>query len=74
MLEECALYFRKNKAYTRMFTEMKKKYIKYGKLTGKIFLENLSEAECSALGAILGKSLLPGNFAFSVSRLQSGIG
>lgn len=49
MLEECALYFRRNKAYTRMFTEMKKKYIKYGRLTGQILLKNLSEAECSAL-------------------------
>lgn len=73
MLEECALYFRRNKAYTRMFTEMKKKYIKYGRLTGQILLKNLSEAECSALGAVLGTSLMPGDFAFSVSRLQAAL-
>ena len=70
MLEECTLYFKKNIAYTRMFTEMKKKYIKYGELSGKIFLENLSEAECRALGAVFGRSLLPGDFTFSVSQLQ----
>ncbi|WP_288174475.1 TIGR02679 domain-containing protein [Sporofaciens musculi] len=73
ILEECALYFRKNKAYTRMFIEMKKKYIKYGKLSGKIFLENLSEAECSALSAVFGRSLLPGDFSISVSQLQAAL-
>lgn len=72
-LEECALYFRKNKAYTRMFVEMKKKYIKYGKLSGKIFLENLSEAESGALGAVFGRSLLPGDFAFYVPQLQTAL-
>ncbi len=73
ILEECVLYFRKDKAYTRMFAEMKKKYIKYGKLTGKIFLNRLSEAECVALGKILGRSLLPGDFVFSVSELQAAL-
>ena len=72
-LEECALYFRRNIAYTRMFIEMKKKYIKYGKLSGKIFLENLSEAECGALGAVFGKSLLPGDFTFTVSQMQAAL-
>ncbi len=69
-LEECACYFRKNEAYSRMFSEMKKKYTKYGKLSGKISLRNLSEAECEALGAVFGKSLLPGDFIFSISELQ----
>lgn len=73
ILEECALYFRKNKAFTRMFTEMKKKYIRYGRLSGKIFLENLSEAESSALGAVFGRSLLPGDFAFYVTQLQTAL-
>lgn len=72
-LEECALYFKKNKAYTRMFMEMKKKFIKYGKLSGEIFLENLSEAESSALGAVFGRSLLPGDFAFYISQLQTAL-
>lgn len=72
-LEECALYFKKNKAYTRMFMEMKKKFIKYGKLSGKIFLENLSEAESSALGAVFGRSLLSGDFAFYISQLQTAL-
>jgi uncharacterized protein (TIGR02679 family) len=70
ILEECALYFRKDKAYTCMFAELKKKYIKYGRLSGKIFLANLSEAECVALGKVFGRSLLPGDFVFSVSELQ----
>lgn len=73
IFEECALYLRKNKAYTRMFTEMKKKYIKYGKLSGKIFLNNLSEAECIALGKVFGRSLLPGDFGFFVSELQAAL-
>lgn len=73
ILEECAYYFRKNKAYIRMFIEMKKKYIKYGKLSGKICLGNLSETECKALGAVFGKSLLPGDFTFSISELQAAL-
>ncbi len=73
ILEECALYFRKDKAYTRMFTEMKKKYIKYGKLTGKIFLNHLSEAECIAMGNIFGRTLLSGDFVFFVSELQAAL-
>lgn len=73
MLEECASYFRKNEAYARMFLELKKKYRKYGKLSGKICLENLSEAECRALGAVFGKSLLPGDFVFSISELQTAL-
>ena len=73
MLEECTLYFRKNKAYSRMFMEMKKKYIKYGKLSGKIFLGDLTEAECRGLGAVFGKSLLPGDFTFSISQLQAAL-
>ena len=56
-----------------MFTEMKKKYIKYGKLSGKIFLNNLSEAECIALGKVFGRSLLPGDFGFFVSELQAAL-
>lgn len=73
ILEQCACYFRKNKAYVRMFLEMKKKYMKYGKLSGKICLENLSETECKALGAVFGKSLLPGDFTFSISQLQAAL-
>lgn len=73
ILEECALYFRKDKAYTRMFKEMKKKYIKYGKLSGKISLNHLSEAECIALGKVFGRSLLPGDFVFFVSELQAAL-
>ncbi len=72
-LEECALYFRNNKAYIRMFMEMKKKYIKYGKLSGKISLHNLSEAECVALGKVFGRSMLPGDFVFSISQLQAAL-
>ena len=72
-LEECALYFRNHKAYIRMFMEMKKKYIKYGKLSGKIFLNHLSEAECIALGKIFGRSLLPGDFEFSIAQLQAAL-
>lgn len=72
-LEECACYFRQNEAYSRMFVEMKKKYMKYGKLSGKISLGNLAEAECRALGAVFGKSLLPGDFIFSISELQSAL-
>lgn len=72
-LEECALYFRNKKAYIRMFMEMKKKYIKYGKLSGKIFLHHLSEEECTALGSVFGRSLPPGDFVFSIAQLQAAL-
>lgn len=48
----------------------KKKYIKYGKLSGKIFLNHLSEAECIALGKVFGRSLLPGDFVFSIASYR----
>ncbi len=51
----------------------KKKYIKYGKLSGKIFLNHLSEAECIALGKVFGRSLLPGDFVFSIAQLQAAL-
>ena len=72
-LEECALYFRKNEGYIRMFLELREKYRKYGKLSGKICLKNLSETECRALGAVFGKGLLPGDFVFSVSELRAAL-
>lgn len=72
-LEECASFFRKNKAYARMFAEMKKKFKKYGKITGKIHISKLSEAECAALGAVFGKILPPENFQFPVSELQKAL-
>lgn len=37
------------------------------------FLNRLSEAECVALSKILGRSLLPGDFVFSVSELQAAL-
>ena len=73
VVEECASFFRKNQAYSRMFVEMKKKYKKYGKIAGKIHLAKLSEMECEALGAVFGKSLLPEDFQFSVSELQRAL-
>ena len=73
ILEECAFYFRKNDGYMRMFLELREKYRKYGKLSGKICLKNLSEIECRALGAVFGKSLLPGDFVFSISELRAAL-
>ncbi len=72
-LEECASFFRKNKVYSRMFLELKKKYEKYGRLTGKIYMEQLSQEESRALGGIFGKSLLPHNFHFTISEMQAAL-
>ena len=71
ILEECAFYFRKNDGYMRMFLELREKYRKYGKLSGKICLKNLSEIECRALGAVFGKSLLPGDAGQRVAECDS---
>lgn len=73
ILEECASFFKKNRGYSRMFMELKKKYKRYGKLTGKIYLEQLSEEECAALGGMFGKSLLPLPFHFSISEMQTAL-
>ena len=72
-LEECASFFRKNKAYAHMFAEMRRKYRKYGKLTGKICLGRLTEKEREALGAVFGKSILADDFQFSVKELQEAL-
>lgn len=42
----------KEKDFKRLFTEMKKKYKKYGRVTGKIKLENLNESEVIAFEEI----------------------
>ena len=54
LLEECVLYFKSNKAYKRILTEVKEKYISIGTLGGTIKLENITEDEKKALTDLLG--------------------
>ena len=53
---ECANYLKNNPAYTRLMKELWKKWESYGKVTGKITLQNTSEQERRAIGGIVGKT------------------
>lgn len=73
LLEECTSYFKKNKAYERLFLEIKKKYKKYGKATGKIKLLDLSAKEEEALRSILGRQVEKAEFIMTVSEFQRAL-
>ncbi len=71
--KECASFFKRNPLYDPMFIEMKKKYEKYGKLTGKVRLKKVTEEEAQALSGILGKHVPLGDFQFSIVELQKAL-
>ena len=54
LLEECVLYFKSNKAYKRILSKVKEKYVSIGTFGGTIKLENITEDEKKALTDLLG--------------------
>lgn len=55
LLEECTAYFKNNKAYKRILTKIKEKYINLGTFGGTIKLDNMTEDEKKALVDLLGQ-------------------
>jgi len=54
-ITECVQYFKSNKAYKRILTEIKDKYVSIGTFGGTIKLKNITKDEKSALIDLLGQ-------------------
>ncbi|MGB4438349.1 MAG: TIGR02679 domain-containing protein [Sedimentibacter sp.] len=57
LLAECVSYFKSNKAYKRIFSKVKEKYISIGTFGGTIKLDNITDEEKSALINLLGQKV-----------------
>lgn len=55
LLIECVQYFKANKAYKRVFNEIRNKYVSIGTFGGTIKLENITKEEKLALTDLLGQ-------------------
>ncbi len=54
--KECVQYFKKNTVWKRVFEEFRKKYISYGRFTGRIVLKNLSYDDIDELEGFFGRN------------------
>lgn len=73
MLEGCVKYFKDNRAYQRIFTEMRSKWRSYGRVSGFIVLENASAAEREALRLFLGKNFDNDLVKFRMSEFEKAL-
>ncbi len=55
----CAAYFRSRPGYRRILTALLKKYRSYGRLTGTIRLDDVTQEECDALRGLFGRPFYP---------------
>lgn len=54
--KECVQYFKKNTVWKRVFEEFRKKYISYGRFTGRIVLKKLSYDDIDELEGFFGRN------------------
>ncbi len=47
----------KNRSFNKLMIELKKKYVSYGKLTGKISIKNISDQERKDISGLLGRHI-----------------
>lgn len=73
MLEDCVLFFKENKAYKRIFLELRKKWKQYGYAAGYIQLDDMTKAECEALSGVLGKAFYEPKVKFKVSEFENAL-
>lgn len=73
MLENCVKYFKNNKAYKRVFIEMRKKWKQYGRVAGFIVLENANSSEREALKSLMGRSFDDEIVKFSMKEFESAL-
>lgn len=64
---------KKNDAYKRCFTELRKKWENYGKIAGRITLKQASDEEKRAIGGIVGKLFLEEDIKFTFSEFEQGL-
>lgn len=56
LIKECVQYFKQNNIWKRLFTGFRKKYISYGRFSGKITLRNISYDDIEELEGFFGKN------------------
>lgn len=73
MVDGCVKYFKDNKDYKRVFSEMRKKWKKYGRVSGFIVLENATISEREALKLLMGRSFDNEVVKFRMSEFESAL-
>ena len=71
--EKCAAYFKNQNAYRRCFAELRKKWMSYGRMTGRITLRDASEEERRAIGGVVGKAFFEKDIRFSAAEFEQGL-
>lgn len=73
MLDECIKYFKENSGYKRIMTELKNKWLSYGKIAGSIIISNPEENEIKAITELLGKRMENNKIKFKVSEFEKAL-
>ena len=71
--KECAGYLKKNEAYARLMSELRKKWKSFGRTAGSVTLKNATEAERRAIGGIVGKSFADGTVTITFQEFEQGL-
>ena len=74
-VEKCARYFKSKHEYTRLISEIRKKYEKSGELCGCIIIDNATIDECNAANQILEpkKPFYPPLIKFNAVDFEKGL-
>lgn len=70
---ECAKYFKSNSVYQRCLKELRRKWKSYGKVAGRIRLEDTTGEERRAIGGIMGKVFYDKDICFSFAEFEQGL-
>lgn len=72
--EECALYFKSQPEYSRIFQEMRKKWESLGRTAGKVTLIKGTKEERKALERFLGRAMEKEKITFSLGEFEKALG
>ncbi len=73
MLDECVEYFKNNKAYKRIFVELRRKWKTYGKPSGYIIIRNATQEEKEAIKLVMGKGYSGSDIKLKVSEFEAAL-
>lgn len=69
----CRDYFKKKPAFKRLLLEIREKWKIYGRASGTVVLNNLTEEEQKVIGRFLGKPVLDREMAVSLSSFEKAL-
>lgn len=73
MLDESVKYFKNNKAYKRIFVELRRKWKIYGKPSGYAIIKNATQEEKEAIKLVMGKSCDGPDIKLKVSEFEAAL-